>query len=149
MLLHKLRQSHIHTGNQRHAHRHTRGVDTHKLSHFFFQSLFLLTLLTAPRVPFLLNWRLNLEVWSSQAVPLPVATHCAPHHRCLSSCGSGFLLGGISINLNCKGPRWEKRESSAGEENKHSGMSHESTGPDMSPELTRRLWLNQAPWLTA
>lgn len=26
-----------------------------------------------------------------------------PHHRCLSSCESSFLLGGISINLNCKG----------------------------------------------
>ncbi len=65
---------------------------------------------------------------------------CTPHHRCLSSCESSFLLGGISINLNCKGPQQEKRESSAGEENKQSRMSVEATGSDISPQLTHRNW---------
>lgn len=53
-------------------------------------------------------------------------------------------MGGISINLNCKGHQREEGKSSAGKENKLSGKSHEATGSDMSPELKHRLEVNEA-----
>lgn len=70
-LLHKLRQSHIQIIKS--MRKHTCSMAIHKLSHLF-PILVCADLTNNPGVPFLLNWGLNFEAWSSESVPLPVSS---------------------------------------------------------------------------
>lgn len=103
--------THIHTPRSKACTNIDRGTSSavvHKLNplHFLFPILLPADTTNSLHVPLLLNCRLNPEGGIFSGVPPPTTPYqcdVPPHHGCLSSCEGSFPLGGISINLNCKG----------------------------------------------
>lgn len=91
---HTFTQAHTVTNPQtiKSMHKHTCSMAIHKLSQFFQQ----------PRCTFPIKMR--VDFWSvifSGSPPTSIIVVCHPVKSC-------YILGGISINLNCKRPQWER-----------------------------------------